>query len=537
MGSGAAGLAAALAASGAGADVLVVERADAVGGTTAMSGGVVWMPAHGRNGRSTIIDDSADEALAYLGALAGGDVDAGLVRAFVSDTRRVTDEIENRTPIEWEVLEHWPDYRGELPGAKRGGRSLWPRALRLAPDIEARVQSAFDQPSPANTATRAATTTRANTVPGATPATRASTTTPDDAATPANDGVVLRGHVRGRALAGGLLDGVVDAGVEVRTGARASSLAVEDGRVVGVVVDGEVLSGRVVLASGGFQHDVGLVGELLGGAPIVAMGPAGCGGDGVRMALSAAAVLGNTTEGWWMPAMHAPGEDVDGVRHYRPLHGERAQPGAIMVDRSGARFVDEAQSYGEVGRAMRRAAGSGTSFPAAPCWMVFDAAYRRRYPVGPVEPGSPDPAWLVRADDLAGLARLTGVAPGTLEHTVTRFNAGAARGEDPDFGRGTFPYDRWIGDPSAPHPTLAPLCEAPFYALEVHLGCMGTKGGPRTDDHGRVLSAGRAPVVGLYAAGNAAASPFGTATAAGGATLGPALVFGFRAGEAAAGDR
>ena len=141
------------------------------------------------------------------------------------------------------------------------------------------------------------------------------------------------------------------------------------------------------------------------------------------------------------------------------------------------------------------------------------------------------------ADDLDELARCTGIASGALDSSVAHFNAGAAAGTDPDFGRGTFPYDRWIGDPSAPHPTLAPLCEAPFYAVEVHLGCMGTKGGPRTDDHGRVSSSRRAPVPGLYAAGNAAASPFGTATAAGGATLGPALVFGFRAGEAAAGDR
>jgi len=524
VGSGAAGLAAALAASGAGADVLVVERAHAVGGTTAMSGGVVWMPAHGRNGRSTTVEDSPQEALAYLGAAADGDVDAALMGAFVSDARRVTDEIENRTPIEWEVLEHWPDYRGELPGAKTGGRSLWPRALRLAPEIEARVQAAFDQPSPA--------------APNpADPNPAAPNPADQESATPANDGVVLRGHVRGRALAGGLLTAVVDSGIEVRTGARATQLVVEDGRVVGVIVDGHLEAGHVVLASGGFQHDAGLVGELLGGPPVGAMGPPGCGGDGLRMALDAGAVLGNTSEGWWMPAMSAPGEDVEGVRHYRPLHGERAQPGAIMVDRSGRRFVDEAQSYGEVGRAMRRAGPGHPRYPAAPCWMVFDAAYRRRYPVGPLEPAGPDPDWLACADGLAELARLTGIPSGALERSVTRFNAGAALGEDPDFGRGTFPYDRWIGDPSAPHPTLAPLCEAPFYALEVHLGCMGTKGGPRTDDHGRVLSARRVPVPGLYAAGNAAASPFGTATAAGGATLGPALVFGFRAGEASAGDR
>jgi succinate dehydrogenase/fumarate reductase flavoprotein subunit len=255
------------------------------------------------------------------------------------------------------------------------------------------------------------------------------------------------------------------------------------------------------------------------------------------MAKAVDALFGNTSEAWWMPAMHAPGEHVDGVRHFRPLHAERAQPGAIMVDQAGRRFVDEAQNYGDVGRAMRRVVSRRQSHPGAAWWMVFDAAHRRRYPVGPLEPGGPDPHWLARADDLDGLAQRTGIASGALRSTVTRFNASAAAGADPDFGRGTYPYDRWIGDPSAPHPTLAPLCEAPFYAVEVHLGCMGTKGGPRTDDRGRVLAGSRATVAGLYAAGNAAASPFGTATAAGGATLGPALVFGFRAGEAAAGAR
>ncbi len=359
----------------------MVERARALGGTTAMSGGVVWMPSHGRKGRTTTIEDSPEEALAYLGAVAGGDVDAELMRAFVSDTGRVTDEIEDRTPIEWEVLEHWPDYRGELPGAKTGGRSLWPRALRLAPEIEARVQAAFDQPSPA-----AVSQDDADSVsPGS--------------ATPANDGVVLRGHVRGRALVGGLLTAVVGAGIEVRTGARATALAVEDGRVVGVSVDGQLQVGRVVLASGGFQHDAALVGELLGGPPIAAMGPAGCGGDGLRMARTAGAVLGNTTEGWWMPAMHAPGEDVDGVCHYRPLHSERAQPGAVLVDRTGARFVDEAQSYGEVGQghAERRCGPRRSALPGRAVLVGVRRRLSPPLPGGPSRTGRPRPAVAARA--------------------------------------------------------------------------------------------------------------------------------------------
>ena len=521
VGSGAAGLTAALAAAGAGADVLVLEGAGAVGGTTAMSGGVAWLPGHGR-APGVCGDDDAGRALAYLCAAAGGDVDVGLMRAFVSDAGRVAAELERRTPLQWEVLAHWPDYRGELTGASAGGRSLWPRALRLPAAVEARIQPALDQPSPAE----------------ATPSARSR-------AVPANDGVVLRGHVRGRALVGGLLAAVLDAGAEVRTRARAGALMVDDGAVTGVVVDGQHHTGRVVLAAGGFQHDAGLVAELLPGAPVAPMGPPGCAGDAVRMARAAGAVLGNTAESWWMPAMAVPGEAVGGTAHYRPLHGERAQPGAIMVDATGRRFVDEAQNYGDVGRAMR-GAGPGTDAPApapapargtAPWWLVFDAAYRHRYPVGPLDPGGPDPGWLVRGDDLAGLARATGLPGDALAATVARFNAGAAIGEDPDFGRGSYPYDRWIGDPGAAHPTLAPITEAPFYALDVHLGCMGTKGGPRTDDRGRVLSASGRPIAGLYAAGNAAASPFGTATAAGGATLGPALVFGFRAGEAAAGDR
>jgi succinate dehydrogenase/fumarate reductase flavoprotein subunit len=297
--------------------------------------------------------------------------------------------------------------------------------------------------------------------------------------------------------------------------------------------------GPVVVACGGFQHDAGLVRANLPGAPLAPMGPTGCGGDGLRWAQSVDALLGNMGEGWWMPAMHIPGEAVDGTAHYRPLHSERAQPGSILVDRTGKRFVDEAQNYGDVGRAMRGAQPGGgrrRGDRGGPWWLVFDAVYRSRYPVGPLAPGDPDPPWLSRADEVGALADVIGVPRCALPDTVADFNTGASRGEDPEFGRGSRPYDRWIGDARAEDPTLAALAEPPFYAVEVHLGCMGTKGGPRTDDRGRVLSAAGV-VPGLYAAGNAAACPFGTATAAGGATLGPALVFGYRAGEAAVADR
>jgi 3-oxosteroid 1-dehydrogenase len=252
------------------------------------------------------------------------------------------------------------------------------------------------------------------------------------------------------------------------------------------------------------------------------------------MAMGAGLPLGNMTEGWWMPALSVPGEELDGAPYFRPLHSERAQPGAILVDRFGQRFVDEAQNYCDVGRAMQRFDATSYSYPASPCWIVFDAEYRARYPFGPLGPGGDDPAWLHRADDLDALGEQLRLPASALRATVSRFNRGAENGVDEDFGRGTFHYDRWIGDASAPHPTLAPLAAPPFYAAPVALGCLGTKGGPRTDDAGRVRTLDGGVLAGLYAAGNAAASPFGIGTAAGGGTIGPALVFGTRAGEAAA---
>ncbi|MHB8593160.1 MAG: FAD-dependent oxidoreductase [Acidimicrobiales bacterium] len=516
VGSGAAGLAAGLAACTGGADVVVLERSSLIGGTTALSGGVVWAPASSYMHYAGL-QDSPQDAACYVHHLAGGAVDVALVDAFVHDAGRVMGEIEGRSPLRWEMLHDWPDYRGELPGATAGGRSLWPRPLSLPPDVVRRVQGTVDDPTER-------------------PRRDGIGPSPGAASAPASDGAVLRGPVRGRVLVGGLLAALLDAGAEVRSGARVTGLVLEDGAVVGVRCARERIDGRVVLATGGFQHDAGLASTHLRGPRVAALGTPGCAGDGLRMAEAAGAALGNMTEGWWMPAMHVPGETLDGALFYRPLHSERAQPGAVMIDHGGRRFVNEAQNYGDVGRAMQRVAKGERALAANPCWLVFDAGYRSRYPVGPLQPGDADPGWLLRADDIAGLAGAIGVPPAALEAAIGRFNSGAENGEDPEFGRGAQHYDRWIGDPGASHPTLAPLRSAPFYGLAVYLGCMGTKGGPLTDAQGRVLSSVGAAISGLYAAGNVAASPFGPATAAGGATLGPALVFGWRAGEAAVSD-
>jgi succinate dehydrogenase/fumarate reductase flavoprotein subunit len=510
VGSGAAGLAAALAAADAGADVTLLEHADHVGGTTAISGGVAWIPANHLSAAAGL-DDTADDALRYLRAIGGGDYDDALVQVFVHEAAGVACSIEESTRLRWSLLADWPDYQAEFPGGRPGGRSIWPEPLEFPAAVGDLVQMTPESPDP-------------RPVPGT-----------DGRVT---DAVVFRGPVRGRVLVGAMLEAVLERGVTVEVGVSVDGLLVEDGVVRGVRAAGVDRLGRVVLATGGFQHDPALARTFLPGPPeaLAPMGTPGCTGDALRFTAGLGVALGNMSEAWWMPAVCVPGETLNGAPFYRPLHHERAQPGALMVDRGGRRFVDEAQNYGDVGRSMLRFDAGSFGYPAAPCWLVFDSAYRRRTPLGPIGPNDPDPPWMRTADTVDALGDGLGLPPGSLARTVAEFNADAASGVDTRFGRGDHVYDRWIGDARAEHPTLAALSAPPFYAVEVRPGCLGTKGGPRTDASGRVRRNGGGIVVGLYAAGNAAASPFGIATAGGGSTIGPALVFGTRAGVAAATD-
>ena len=254
----------------------------------------------------------------------------------------------------------------------------------------------------------------------------------------------------GRSMIASLVEAAEAAGAVIIAGLGVDGLAQSGGTVNGVRIGPEVLPGRVILASGGFERDPALVQAFLGGPMTGPVGAPGMDGTALRLSLAAGAELGNMAEAWWCPAMTVPGEAIDGEPFHRLVLTERARPRSLMVDSRGRRFVNEARNYNDVGRAMHAFDPTGFQYPAATAWLVFDASYRRSYHLGPLRRGGPDPEWLYRADSLAGLAGDIGVVPDELAASVARFNQLAASGDDPDFGRGRSIYDRFVGDPKAP---------------------------------------------------------------------------------------
>ncbi|WP_329792598.1 FAD-dependent oxidoreductase [Lentzea sp. DG1S-22] len=502
LGSGAAGLAAALAARAAGAEVTLVEATSTIGGTTALSSGAVWVPGN-HVGGSTV--DSIEQARLYLGSLSAGDTAPALLESYLVKAPQVARRLEDTTTLRWQPLPY-PDCHRERPGGMGSGvRSLEPLPLTVPASVSAlmRPSSPWRPPLTVTEMTSGA-------------------ATPELVAERLRTGTL----VGGQAMVGALLSAVLDAGVEVRISTR-----VTDWSPDGVVIDGERHRARVVLATGGFERNSALLKTFLRAPVRGLIGAPGSRGDGLRLAMAAGAALGAMSEAWWCPSLRVPGDEIDGEPVYRMLFAERARPGVIMVDQRGRRFTNEAQNYNDVGRAMHAFSAEDFRFDADPSWMVFDAAVRERHPIGSVRPGDPEPEWLLRADTTAELAKLMGVHPVTFVDAVDRFNRNAEAGSDPDFGRGRGEYDRAGGEP-----TLRPLSEPPYFAVMVHAGLGGTKGGPRTDEHGRVVHVDGSVIPGLYAAGNAAASPFGLAYPGTGTTLGQALTFGDSAGQAAATD-
>ena len=519
LGSGGAALTAALTAAVAGAAVEVFEKAPTVGGTTAVSGGVVWVPAHNRSpgGELTVAD-----ALQYLRAQSLGAMDDALVETFVRTGPAMLDFVEAHSDVRFEIATGFPDYRPELPGGQpAGGRSLIP-----AP---------FDLDQLGDWATRIT----------AFPADWSNVGF--DAETRARLHAVVdeqTGHlcVAGAALIAGLLKGLLDTGATVRTSARAERLIADAGEITGVQValPGQSVRVRarhgVILGTGGFEWDPVLTQAFLRGPMHGAVSPPNNTGDGLRMAMAHGADLANMGEAWWVPIVQIPGDTIEGKPRSRSVRLERTRPRSIIVNSAGRRFVNEASDYNSMAGAFQYLDPRG-GYINDRGWMVFDSIHLQRYGFLGIAPGEPVPDWFCESADLAELAAKTGIDADGLTRTIQDWNRHVHAGADPDFGRGSSAYDGYWGDDSATTlagKTLGPIDTAPYYAVPVCIGAMGTKGGPRTDPDGRVLHVSGEPIPGLFAAGNAMAGATGRAYGGAGGTIGPAMVFGYRAGHAAA---
>lgn len=544
VGTGAGAMVAACTAAARGARVLMIEKTALYGGSSAASGGGIWIPASDSalaQGQS----DSPDEAFTYIKSLTGNSVADARIRAFVETARKMARHVEAISELRFTAIPY-TDYHAENPGGKMGYRSHETNTL----DARALKRRDFETLRPTHPAAALFGYIPWTTMEAAPMVTRG----PGWVRTMAR--VLWRYYsdipqrlrskrsrflVFGNAIAGHLKLAFDRDGGELWLNAPLRDLVRDDaGRISGAIVEhnGKPVEIRarhgVILGAGGFERNQAMRDKYLPGEgrPEWSGGQEGNTGDAIEAGIRVGAAVDLMAEAWWAPTLSVPGEPRG-----RPLFYERALPGNIIVNQKGARFMNEARSYDIAGKAM-----IDTDRPEArtiPSWIVMDARFRRKYPMGPLIPLLPDwtlprrfRSMYLKAPTLAALAGKMGIDPAALETTVARFNGFARSGVDADFERGGAAYDRYYGDQSvSPNPNLAPIDQAPFYALKVYPGDIGTKGGLATDEKARVLDETGAPIPGLYAIGNNAASVMGPAYPGAGSTLGPAMTFGFIAAE------
>ncbi|MFT3864968.1 MAG: FAD-binding protein [Solirubrobacterales bacterium] len=549
VGSGGAGMTAAMAAKAAGLETLLVEKADRFGGSTALSGGGIWIPGAAAQARKGHRPDP-EATLTYLKTITRGVVSEARLRAYVETGPRMLDFIERHTDVDLAWKPGYPDYFPEEPGgsakgsvinlepidlrklgadedkllrpAAVGPRGMWMRPLELKPFFTIR-QSWEGKSILLRFLWRSL---------------RARVTGE-------------RITTMGQALAAELWLGMRKLGVQVWLGSPLKSLLSDDeGAVVGAVVEHEgrqveVRSrGGVVLATGGFEHNPEMRAEYQPFVPEdFSLGNAGATGDGIRAGLEVGAKVDLMDEAWWFPTLAWP----SGRKHM--MLNERMMPAQFIVNGDGVRYINEATPYSEFGHAMIEGEASGTTY--LPSWLITDAHSWKRYVVAghlplPKIPFAPVPTGAAMVEDwveagvvkegrtMAELAAAIGVPADALEKTAARYDEVAASGHDDDFGRGDSAYDRFYGDEKLPNPNLAPLSGPPYYAFRIVLGDLGTNGGLLTDEDARVLREDGSAIPGLYASGNTSAAVMGRTYAGAGATIGPAMTFGFRAANHAA---
>jgi 3-oxosteroid 1-dehydrogenase len=525
VGSGAAGMTAALTAAHHGLTAVVLEKAGVFGGSTARSGGGVWLPGNDVLRRAGV-PDSEERALTYLAHVAGPEVPRARQRALIEHGPAALAFVTAHSPLRFSWVPGYADYYPEAPGGLAQGRTIEPVPLSgraLGTDLEALAPPYLPVPEG-----MVVTAVDYRWLSLGTRHWRAAFTAVRLGARAAVSRALKRRPIgMGQALAAGLRAGLRQAGVPVWLDTPMADLHVVDGRVAGVrTADGRLVRARrgVLIASGGFERNAAMRTRHQR-APIGVewtVGAPGNTGDGIAAGERLGAALDLMDDAWWGPSIPLPNGP------YFCL-AERSLPGCLMVNERGERFVNEAAPYVDAVHAMYDTG-------SVPAWLVADQTYRDRYLFAGRGPRAPLPRrWYEagvahRAATLDSLAIKIGVPADALRDTVERFNGFATVGHDLDFGRGDSAYDRYYGDPrNHPNPCLAPLRRPPFHAFRIVPGDLGTKGGLRTDERARVLRPDGSAIPGLYAAGNASASVMGHSYAGAGATIGPAMTFGYLA--------
>lgn len=550
VGSGGGGMTAALTAAAAGLDVLVVEKSSHFGGSTALSGGGIWVPGAPAQRRAGYVPDP-EGVVSYLSRITDGLVSEQRIRQYVESAPQMLEFLEKVSPwLEFVWKPGYADYYPELPGGSELGSTI------NVPPIDLRKLGADEH----------------NLLKPLALAPKGIWLGPKELRSFyrirqswAGKGVLLKLVSRmvrasvfgervaaiGQSLVARLRLAMKDRGIPLWLNSPMTELLTDaDGSVTGALVYRNGTTQRigarrgVILASGGFDHDLAWRKEH---QPLVdqdwSFGNPAAMGDGIRAGQRVGAAAELLDEAWWFPAIQWP----DGRMQF--MLNERMMPAQFIVNGEGKRFINEAAPYMDFGHAMIEGQKSGVTH--IPCWLITDHRSFNRYVVGghlpiPKIPGAPvptghkvPPAWLdsgvvKAASNWDELANGIGVPADQLQKTAMRFNELARKGHDDDFNRGDSIYDNYYGDPTLPNPNLYPLGDPPYYAFRIVLGDLGTSGGLCTDEYARVLRPDDTVVRGLYAVGNTSAPVMGRSYAGAGATIGPAMTFGFVAAKHAA---
>jgi 3-oxosteroid 1-dehydrogenase len=543
VGSGAAGAMAALRAAEHGFKVLIIEKAHKFGGTSATSGGVIWVPNH----QLTPSDDTREKALEYLDDLIKQDpINRTRLEAYVDEAPKMA-KFMKEAGVDI-VPSQWPDYFIGRPGSRADrslvvntfdGRELgawFPLMREQYSRFKVLGRYSMDVMEFFAISSRGPgwIKTFLNMV-------QRYWTDFETRSISKRD----RRFTQGAALMGGVYKQVFARGVELRLETKLEDLIVDGGKITGVKVSSfgrkyDIAANHgVVLAAGGFEWNQELRDKFypVPGLTRHSSTPEDANrGEGLIAAMKIGAATEHTEAGWWIPTMQMPMPNASNFEEIHQAAFDVGRPHSVAVNRLGLRFVDEATGYDEFGKAMvadQLKTGANT-----PCWLVFDATFRQKFTAGGIMPTliMPDSKisvdwwdhYIFRADTLDALAAKIHIPADQLKKTVANMNKYAETGVDPEFGRGGNPYDQMFGDANVkPNPCLGPIANAPYYAVAINCGDLGTKGGLKCDERARVVDAAGQPIPNLYAAGNQTGSPFGAWYPGAGATIGPAMVFGF----------